>query len=144
MLFFVIFHNIPQNFQILDRQVSQGSCLVRMVRMVKDTSESAAPSFWLALNPQCPLDKSTRSRRDKNTIWQQKLNKEHSEKSKLWHGSTFAIWVGQYFYSLSKTPAKDSILPSITNFVLALSTYHPSGFELKFSGYIKSIYPLQL
>ena len=68
MLFFVIFHNIPQNFQILDRRVSQGSCLVRMVRMVKDTSESGDPSFELALHPQCSLDSSTRPRQDKKTI----------------------------------------------------------------------------
>ena len=41
-------------------------------------------------------------------------------------------------------PAKDSILPSINHFFFALSTYHPSVFELKYSGYIKSIYPQQL
>ena len=89
--YFVIFQNIPLNFQILDKQASHGRCLVRMVRMVKDTSESADPSFELALHPQCPLDKSTRSWQDKNTTWQQQLKKEHSEKSKLRHGSAFAI-----------------------------------------------------
>ena len=64
----MIFQNIPLFFQVVDRQVSQGSCLVRMVRMVKDISESDAPSFELALQPQCSLDKSTRSRQDKDTM----------------------------------------------------------------------------
>ena len=86
----LLFRDIPK-YSSKFSDLRHGRCLVRMVRMVKDTSESADPSFELALHPQCPLDKSTRSWQDKNTTWQQQLKKEHSEKSKLRHGSAFAI-----------------------------------------------------